>query len=168
MTAQLHRPTTFRSTVRLPTVAGPGSGSVQGTLALEFGTSVVSHRSADPGAGWPGRADRAELEAFAHRFAHAVVEVVGGDRGPAQLLRWTSEGVYADLQRRCALLTRTTPGDRRVRRLRSQVRSVHVFCPAAGAAELSVHVRHGERSRALAARIELVEGRWCCVALQFG
>ncbi|MCW2818238.1 MAG: hypothetical protein JWR42_1025 [Marmoricola sp.] len=165
MTVQLHRPTTIRSTVTLPPSTGPGTASVQGTLALDFGTSVLSHRTADLRV-VPGQ--RAELEAFAHRFAHAVVEVVGGDRGPAQLLRWTSEGVYADLQRRCALISRTAPGDRRVRRLRSQVRSVHLFCPSPGAAEVSVHVRHGERSRALAARIELVEGRWCCVALQFG
>jgi hypothetical protein len=45
---------------------------------------------------------------------------------------------------------------------------VHVFCPSPEAAELSVHVRHGERSRAIAARIELREGRWCCTVLEFG
>lgn len=155
MTVQLHR-------------AAPAPvpmASVQGTLALDYGSAVRSTRTPElrlvPG-------DRAELEAFAHRFAHAVVEVVGGDRGPSQLLRWTSERVYADLQRRAALLARTTPGDRRVRRLRSQVRTVHVFCPSAEAAEISVHVRHGERSRAIAARIELLGGRWCCTALEFG
>ena len=139
--------------------------SVQGTLALDYGSTVRATRTPDlrllPG-------DRAELEAFAHRFASAVVEVIGGDRGPSQLLRWTTERVYADLQRRSALLARTTPGDRRVRRLRSQVRSVHVFCPSPEAAEISVHVRHGERSRAIAARIEHQGGRWCCTALQFG
>jgi hypothetical protein len=140
MTAEIHRP--------LPP-SGPTAGPRTPDLRL-----------------LPG--DRVELEAFAHRFASAVVEVVGGDRGPSQLLRWTTERVYADLQRRTALLARTTPGDRRVRRLRSQVRSVHVFCPSPGAAEISVHVRHGERSRAIAARIELLEGRWCCTALQFG
>jgi hypothetical protein len=157
MTAEIHRP---------PPSSGPAAvpyASIQGTLALDYG--VHGARTPDlrllPG-------DRVELEAFAHRFASAVVEVVGGDRGPSQLLRWTTERVYADLQRRTALLARTTPGDRRVRRLRSQVRSVHVFCPSAGAAEISVHVRHGERSRAIAARIELLEGRWCCTALQFG
>ena len=112
--------------------------------------------------------DRAELEAFAHRFSSAVVEVIGGDRGPSQLLRWTTERVYADLQRRTSALARTTPGDRRVRRLRSQVRSVHLFCPSPCAAEISVHVRHGERSRAIAARVELLEDRWCCTALEFG
>jgi hypothetical protein len=139
--------------------------SVQGTLALDFGHLVRPTRSPDlrlvPG-------DRLELEGFAHRFAKAVVEVMGGDRGPSQLLRRTSEQVYADLCRRAALLNRATPDDRRQRRLRSQVRSVHLFCPSAEAAELSIHVRHGHRSRAIAARLELIEGRWICVALQFG
>lgn len=139
--------------------------SVQGTLALDYDTRVRSTRAPELRV-LPGQ--RAELEAFAHRFASAVVEVVGGDRGPSQLLRWTSERVYAELQRRCALLARTTPGDRRVRRLRSQVRSVHVFCPSAEAAEISVHVRRGARSSAFAARIELLDGRWCCTALEFG
>jgi hypothetical protein len=55
-----------------------------------------------------------------------------------------------------------------VRRLRTHVRSVHIFCPSPAAAEISVHVRHGERSRAIAARIELVSGRWCCTAAEFG
>jgi hypothetical protein len=138
---------------------------VQGTLALDYGTVARSSRIPDLRV-LPGQ--RAELDAFAHRFSRAVVEVVGGDRGPNQLLRWTTERVYADLQRRAAALARATPGDRRVRRLRSQVRSVHVFCPAPEAAEISIHVRHGERSRAIAARIELLDGRWCCTALQFG
>lgn len=139
--------------------------SLQGTLALDYGSRVRTARSPDLRV-LPGQ--RAELDAFANRFASAVVEVVGGDRGPSQLLRWTTERVYADLQRRSALLASTTPGDRRVRRLRSQIRSVHVFCPCAEAAEISVHVRHGERSRALAARIEVLGGRWCCTALEFG
>jgi hypothetical protein len=155
MTVHLHR----------PTPAPVALASVQGTLALDYGSSVRATRGPDLRV-LPGH--RAELEAFAHRFARAVVEVVGGDRGPHQLLRWTTESVYAELQHRHAVLVRTTPGDRRVRRLRSQVRSVHVFCPSPEAAEISVHVRQGQRSRAIAARIELREGRWCCTALEFG
>jgi hypothetical protein len=139
--------------------------SVQGTLALDF---RPDRAEPDTPALRMVVGGRVELEAFAHRFASVVVEVVGGDRGPSQLIRWTSERVYSDLQRRIALLHRTTPPDRRVRRLRSQVRSVHVFCPSPESAELSVHVRQGERSRAIAARLELVQGRWCCTALQFG
>jgi Family of unknown function (DUF6459) len=155
MTAQISRP----HPAPVPTA------SIQGTLALDYGRQVRATPSPDLRLVAGGRA---ELESFAHRFARAVVEVASGDRGPSQLLRWTTEQVYAELRERSALLAGTTPGDRRVRRLRSHVRSVHLFCPSPEAAEISVHVRHGERSRAIAARIELVAGRWCCTALQFG
>ena len=33
--------------------------------------------------------------------------------------------------------------------------------------EVSIHVRHGERSRAIAARFELAGERWLCSALEF-
>lgn len=142
-----------------PTIA---TSSVQGTLALEYERpSRVPELRMLPG----GRTD---LDLFAQRFAHAVVEVIGGDRGPQQLLRWTNDDVYADLVRRCATLQRVSPPDRRVRRLRAQVRSVRVYCPSPEAAELSIHVRHGHRSRAIAARLDLFRGHWCCTALQFG
>jgi hypothetical protein len=144
---------------------------LQGTLALEYDPpperlSVVEASDGPTLRLVPG--GRAELESFAHRFASVVVEVVGGDRGPSQLLRWTTERVYEDLTRRAAALQRTTPSDRRVRRLRSQIRSVRVFCPSPCVAEVSVHVRQGQRSKAIAARLELVQGRWCCTALEFG
>jgi hypothetical protein len=48
------------------------------------------------------------------------------------------------------------------------VRSVHVFLPQPQSAEVSVHVRHGERSRAIAARLEHRGGRWVCTALELG
>lgn len=158
MTAQITRPLPA-STAQVP------MASIQGTLALDYDRHVRAIQSPDLRLVVGGRA---ELEAFAHRFARAVVEVVGGDRGPSQLLRWTSPSVYDALQRRASALARTTPGDRRIHRLRCQVRSVHLFCPSPEAAEISVHVRHGERSRAIAARIQLLDGRWCCTALEFG
>jgi len=126
-------------------------------------------------AGFPGRpnlrlvsGDEPELDGFATRFAQAVVEVIGGDRGVHQMIRWTTVEVYDDLQRRCSTLQRTTPGDQRRRRLRAQVRSVHLSRPQDGVAEISIHVRHGQRSRAIAARIERIEGRWRCTVLEFG
>lgn len=109
-----------------------------------------------------------ELDAFATRFAQAVVEVIGGDRGVHQMMRWTTVEVYDDLQRRSSTLQRTTAPDRRLRRLRAQVRSVHLSRPQEDVAEISIHVRHGERSRAIAARIECIEGRWRCTVLEFG
>jgi hypothetical protein len=152
-------------TFRAPADRAVPVASTQGTLALEYdGRPEPQHRpDLRVVAGL-----RAELDVFARRFCAAVVEVVGGDRGPQQLLRWTTTEVYADLVRRCETLARTTGSDQRLRRLRAQVRSVHLFCPTPTTAELSVHVRHGQRSRALAARLEHAEGRWTCVALQFG
>lgn len=157
----------------VPDRGGPGgtvpTAGTQGTLALQFPDAPSLLPRPEGRAGWQVvQGHRAELDAFAGRFSAAVVEVIGGDRGPRQLLRWTSEDVYEDLQQRSEALARATPVDQRVRRLRAQVRSVHLFCPSPEAAELSVHVRHGQRSRAIAARLEWRRQRWQCTALQFG
>jgi hypothetical protein len=132
--------------------------AVQGTLALQFDAAPQPQSPAAPEV----------LERFATRFAHALVEVTSGDRSPQQLLRWTSERVYDDLTRRAQALQRTTPSDRRLRRIRPQVRSVRVFRPGPASAEVSIHVRHGHRSQAIAARIDHVDGRWCCTDVQYG
>ena len=121
--------------------------------------------SGSPHAGSPGHE---EVRLWAARFAQATVEVLGGDRPLAQLLRWTSAGVYQDLDRRVRILARTAAAPQRRRAIRPQVRSVHVSHPQPDSAEVSVHVRYGDRSRALAARLERRNGRWTCVALQLG
>ena len=143
--------------------------SVQGTLALDLERSPVAPETPDlrvvPG---DGSAELREVQAWAARFAQATVEVIGGDRPLTQLLRWTNARVYTDLDRRVRILGRTAPAPQRRRTVRPQVASVHVCRPGAGIAEVSVHVRHGHRSRALAARLERREGRWMCVALQLG
>lgn len=108
------------------------------------------------------------LTGFCARLSQAIVEVMGGDRGVHQLMRWTTEEVYADLCRRTSALQRTTPAEARVRRVRAVVRSIRLFRPAPGVAELSVHVRHGQRGRAIAARLERIEGRWRCTVLELG
>jgi len=109
-----------------------------------------------------------DVHLWSARFAQAVVEVIGGDRPLTQLVRWTTKRVYSDLGRRVRILARTSPSAQRLRTLRPQVRSVHVFQPTPDTAEVSVHVRHGHRSRALAARLELDDGRWQCTVLQLG
>jgi hypothetical protein len=149
-------------------VAAVQVAAVQGTLALDLHgaggmpATPELHLVAEPEPG------TAEIRAWAARFAQAVVEVLGGDRPLTQLLRWTSARVYTELARRVRILARTAPATQRLRTVRPQVRSVHVCRPAPGCAEVSVHVRHGKRSRALAARLELTDGRWTCTALQFG
>ena len=137
----------------------------QGTLALDLDT----HPGLPPAPELHVvTGNRGDVEPWAARFAQAVVEVVGGDRSPHQLVRCTSPAVHADLLRRTAVLNRAGAPEQRSRRLRAQVRSVHVFLPSPSSAEVSVHVRHGQRSRAIAARIEQLDGRWMCTALEFG
>ncbi len=144
--------------------------AVQGTLALDLGPSTrrppqTPELYAVPG----GRDDRAEeLRAWAARFAQAVVEVTGGDRPLTQLLRWTTSRVYADLSRRVRLMAASRPVGQRRRTVRPQVRSVHIFQPTPTSAEVSVHVRYGQRSRALAARLEQRSGHWTCTELLLG
>ena len=143
--------------------------AVDGSLALDVRARPVvpaapDLRLLDGG----GPREHREVQAWAARFAQATVEVLGGDRPVSQLLRWTTARVYQDLDRRVRILGRTAPALQRRRTIRPQVRSVHVFQPQPGTAEVSVHVRHGHRSRALAARLERRKGRWTCVALQLG
>jgi hypothetical protein len=110
----------------------------------------------------------AEVRAWAARFAQAVVEVTGGDRPVTQLVRWTNARVYADLGRRVRIMAQNRPAGQRIRTIRPQVRSVHVFQPGPSSAEVSVHVRYGQRSRALAARLERRDGHWTCTDLLVG
>jgi hypothetical protein len=107
-----------------------------------------------------------EVRAWAARFAQAVVETVGGLRPVSQLVRWTSTEVYRDLERRTQLVRRAAPPGQRS--VRPQVRSVHVCRPTPTTAEVSVHVRHGARSRALALRLDRKGERWLCTVLEFG
>ncbi len=148
-----------------PPGAGPesvGLASVQGTLALDL------ERQPQPCAPELHLVpEQREVQVWAARFAQATVEVLGGDRPVSQLLRWTTARVYQDLDRRARILRRAAAPERR-RTVRPQVHSVHVFRPTPGSAEVSVHVRHGHRSRAIAARLERRGGRWRCVDLQLG
>lgn len=146
------------------TAVARSTASTQGTLALDFGSGpdLPTRPTLRLISGEP------DLNGFATKFAQAVVEIIGGDRGAQQLMRWTTDAVFEDLQRRSSTLQRLPSSGPRRPRLRAQVRSVHLSSPQPDVAEISIHVRHGQRSRAIAARIELVEGRWRCTALEFG
>jgi hypothetical protein len=166
------RPTRIPSTAtvtRLVQASRPAY-AVQGTLALDLSggaPGLPETPELDP-----SRRSRvthvsdAEVRAWASRLAQAVVETVGGQRPVSQLVRWTAPEVHRDLERRAGLVRRAAgPG---VRTVRPQVRSVHVCRPAPDVAEVSVHVRHGARSRAVAMRLERRGERWLCTVLEFG
>lgn len=145
--------------------------SVQGTLALDL--------AGNPDDSWPpplavvhplGGAERRQLEAWAHRFAQAAVEIAGGDRPVSQLLRWTAPDVYEDLARRAQLVRAAVarePHSGRLQQVRPHVESVRACWVADDVAEVSVRARHGHRSRAVAIRFEKRGDRWLAVALEF-
>jgi hypothetical protein len=93
-----------------------------------------------------------------------VVEVLAGDRPLGQLVRWTSAEVYDDL---LARVSGAHPTGLR-QPARATVRSVHIAEPADGVAEVAAIVRRGERTTAVAARLEGLDGRWQCTALELG
>ena len=156
--------------------------SVQGTLALEISAHAGPRlappaMSTDPG--HPLVADvvgieeplRRRVEQWAQRYAQAAVEIVGGHRPAAQLLRWTRPDVYADLSRRAQLVARAAgrpPAQGRPRHaVRPHVVSVRASFVTLDVCEVSIRVRHGERFRAVAARFESLDGRLQCTALEF-
>ena len=153
----------------LPQQRDTASYAIQGTLALDLrggrpGLPETPELQPPGPARLPHVADT-EVRAWAARLAQAVVEAVGGQRPVSQLIRWTSPTVYRDLERRVQLVRLASAGSRSVR---PQVRSVHICRPTPTSAEVSVHVRHAGRSRAIAMRMERKGERWQCTVLEFG
>jgi hypothetical protein len=153
--------------------------SVQGTLALDIGPRVeVPEPALQARPGDSARLDvvavdlvqRRHFEQHAARIGAAVVEIVGGDRPVSQLLRWATPEVYQDLARRAHLVAQAVgrrPGAGGLQAVRPHLVAAHTSFVSERSAEVSLHVRYGERSRAVAARFELIRGRWQVSALEF-
>ena len=166
--------------------AAPGVPAVQGTLALAFllpsgvPSAPVPPR---PTCGWCRRGRRRtrrptpsssgrsppppptlpEARGWAGRFAQAWWRCSPATarspswcagRPPASTTRWP----------------RSSPARASARpdAARGVVRSVHVSEPADGVAEVCALVRRGARSTAVALRLEGLDGRWQCTALELG
>lgn len=114
-----------------------------------------------------GRARLPEPRRWAARFVQALVEALAGDRPVNQLVRWTSEDVYDELSARSRRAARSRAGAP-AGQPRGVVRSVHVDEPSDGVAEVSALVRRGLRCTAVAVRLEGLDGRWQCTAVELG
>ena len=107
------------------------------------------------------------IEAWAATFIQAIVEVIASDRPVTQLVRWTSRRVYLEISRRQRLVAQHR-GATGVRSSRQHVATVRVCRPAEGCAEVAARVVFGPRSRAVAARLDYIKGRWICTAILLG
>ncbi len=153
--------------------------SVQGTLALDLGPRLDvpepdlparAARTAPPDVVRVDLVQRRRFEQHAARIGAAIVEIVGGDRPVSQVLRWTTPEVYQDLSRRAHLVARAVgarPGSGAVQSVRPHLIGTHTSFVSERCAEVSLHVRYGDRSRAVAVRFELIRDRWQVSALEF-
>lgn len=116
----------------------------------------------DFGPTWSARADLPDPREAGRRLITLTLEALAGRRPLAQLQPITSTGVFTALSngrrpRWCA--EGTSP---------LAVGQVHVCEPVDGVAEVSAVARRGGRAHAVAARLEGLDGRWRCTALQVG
>lgn len=120
--------------------------------------------NSDPFAAQPtGRNDLPELQAFSRRFVIGVIEAATGRRSPAQLSKHTTPAVQAGLARDAGRITRLGTAQRP-----AALHSLHIAEPADGVAEVAAIVRVDGRFRAIAFRLEGLDGRWRCMRLQIG
>jgi hypothetical protein len=116
----------------------------------------------DFGPSWTIRADLPDVRDAGRRLITCALEALAGRRPIAQLQSMTSMGVFAALSggrrpRWCA--EGTSP---------LLVGQVHVCEPVDGVAEVAAVARRNGRAHAVAARLEGIDGRWRCTALQIG
>ena len=110
-----------------------------------------------------GRDDLPDPRGFARRFVIAVIEAATGRRTAGQLGSHTSPGVQAGLVRDAGRISRLGTAARP-----ATLHSMRLTEPADGVVEAAAIVRVGARYRAIAFRLEGLDGRWRCVRLQIG
>lgn len=145
--------------------------SVQGSLALDLTPRLDPPAAAPPTLSGVAADRWRQVEAFVRRYLTVSVEIACGDRPVTQVLRHSRPDVYADLGRRAQLVAQaagTAPGHGRgTLAVRPVVVTVRSSLVDAASVEACAHVRYGERSRAVAARFEIIDRRWQCTALEF-
>lgn len=111
---------------------------------------------------WSARADLPDPRVAGRRLLLLTLEGLAGHRPLSQVQPLTALGVYAALAsgrrpRWCAGGTAPV-----------LLGPVHVCEPVDGVAEVSAVARRSGRAHAVAARLEGIDGRWRCTALQIG
>ncbi|MFJ4037694.1 Rv3235 family protein [Microbacterium sp. NPDC090007] len=105
-------------------------------------------------------------EPFAVQVVHAVLEVLAGVREVDQLARWLSGDVYSAVTARASLTARARSA-RGLPALRTThaIRNVRASSPADHVVEATVTVATRVRTRAVALRLEGLDGRWRVTSL---
>lgn len=133
-----------------------------------FGGQAALHAVADLAEDFGPRitptAELPDAVTWAARLGLALVETSCGARPAVQVMRWVSPTVYESIVRRSARAVMR----RRATRRPTRVRRVRVCSPADGVAECTVVVEDHHRVRALAFRMEGIDGRWIITDAHIG
>ncbi|GAB4080343.1 Rv3235 family protein [Modestobacter muralis] len=118
--------------------------------------------AADFGPVWSQRAELPDAQAAGRRLVTLTLEAFAGRRPMTQLRGLVSPPLFGSLTtgRRPRWCTEGTAP--------LLISSVRVCEPVDGVAEVSAVARRGGRAHAVAARLEGIDGRWRCTALQIG
>lgn len=116
----------------------------------------------DFGPSWSTRTELPDPRDAGRRLITLTLEAMAGRRPLLQVRPMTSPGVFAALSagRRPRWCDGSTSP--------LLVGRVHVSEPVDGVAEISAVARRDGRAHAVAARLEGIDGRWQCTALQIG
>jgi hypothetical protein len=123
---------------------------------------AVAADAADFGPAWSRRAELPDPQAVGRRLVTLTLEAFAGRRPVAQLQSLVSPPLFSALSER-GRPRWCTEGSAPL-----LVSSVRVCEPVDGVAEVSAVARRGGRAHAVAARLEGMDGRWRCTALQIG
>ena len=105
-------------------------------------------------------------EPFLRNLTRGVLEVLAGVREVDQLARWLTEDPYRKLVTRANLATRARSArGMPAKRPAHAILSVHESSPADGVVEAVVIVQGPARTRAVAMRLEGMDGRWRATSL---
>jgi hypothetical protein len=113
----------------------------------------------------PTRAMLPEPALWARRLLVGIIEAAGGRRPLNQLAALLSPGVAHGLRNEFA---QAAEAGRAHWTHRAAICSVRATEPADQVAELCATVRAGQRVHAVAMRLEVRHGRWCCTRLMLG
>ena len=100
------------------------------------------------------RDDLPDLHSWTMKFIVSVIEVWGGRRQPAQLIRWCHRVIYLELLSKAGTTKEI-----------GRIKSIHQSEPFDGICESTVVIKFGDRYRSAVIRFEGVDGRWLCTAL---
>lgn len=172
--AALARPATFRL-VAVPTPQPPLDDDRPPLRLVRLGVAAprpphrpgrrpvpAGHVHDDFGPVWSARNDLPDARTAGRQLLLLALEALAGRRPLSQLQPVTSPRTYA------ALTTRRRPVWCAAGTAPLVLGRVHVCEPVDGVAEISAVAHRSGRAHAVAARLEGLDGRWRCTALQIG